>query len=492
MTVGRVRVDPEFTRPEEESVSRRQSRVAPLALAAVAAAVLPALASAQAASPPVASPQGPWGSVSNVSRSGSPSDDPRLAAMPTGAVMYAWEGWDGRHWQIRVRTRGPRGGFTPPITLSPAGANHEDPRIAIGADGLTAVAWKNMRRVNRTVQVRVRQPGAARFGPTRTISNAHGDATQNRIAVLPNGDVLVVWAQGQGGVRVIQSRVLKRGATSFGRTVNVSRAPVVDSEAEGDPAIGVAGDGSVTVAWEVATRDGSFLIQVRRRSASGSWGPVQTISTRGAQSNDVQVAASPTGEVVVIWARERNAASLTSGGSGQIQARIQAPGSTGWGPITNLSRRGTHASDPQVGIAPDGTITAVWEWASDALAAKKQAQSRTRAAGGAWGPLQVLSQRGKDVDDPVVVVATDGTATAAWKRSYGRAGVRVQSRTRPAGATAWNGGVWLSGARGEADEPRLAVAPNGVVTAVWKLSSPLRVVPDQNFYLQTRSTRFPG
>ena len=444
------------------------------------------------AAAPIAAPQGPWGGASNVSRSGSPSDDPRLAAAPTGAVSYVWEGWDGATWQIRMRTRGPRGGFTPPITLSPAGANHEDPRIAIGADGLTAVAWKNMRRWNRTVQVRVRQPGAARFGPTRTISSPGADATQDRIAVLPSGDVMVVWAQGQGGRRVIQSRVLRRGAKSFGPTVNVSRGPVVDSQAEGDPSIGVAGDGAVTVAWEVATRDGSFVIQARRRSATGAWGPIQGLSTRGAQSNDVKVAASSTGEVVVIWARERDAANPTSGGFGQIQARIQPAGSTSWGPITNLSRAGTHASDPQVAIAPDGTVTTVWEWASDALAARKMTQSRTRVAGGAWGTVQVLSQRGKDVDDPVLVVASDGTATTAWKRSYGRAGVRVQSRTRPAGATAWNRGVWLSGARGEADEPRLTVAPNGVVTAVWKLSSPLRVVPDHNFFLQTASTRFPG
>lgn len=467
-------------------------RVPLIALATVGFATLPAIGTAQAPAQ-VAAPQGPWGGVSNVSRSGSPSDDPRLAAAPTGAVTYAWEGWNGHTWQIRLRTRGPRGGFTPPVTLSAAGANHEDPRIAIGADGLTAVSWKSMRTWNRTVQVRVRQPGARAFGPTRTISNPHADATQNRIAVLPNGDVIVVWMQGQRGLRVLQARVLKRGAKSFGRTVNVSRGPVVDSAAEGDPSIAVAGDGAVTVAWEVATRGGSFVIQARRRLANGSWGPIQGLSRQGAQSNDVRLAASATGEVVAIWARERDASNPnSSGGFGQIQVRIQPAGITTWGPITNLSRAGTHASDPQLGIATDGTITAVWEWASDALAARKQAQSRTRVAGGAWGPLQVLSQRGTDVDDPVVVVATDGTATAAWKRSYGRTGVRVQARTRPAGATAWNRGVWLSGARGEADEPRLTVAPNGVVTAVWKLSSPLRVVRDQNFYLQTRSTRFPG
>ncbi len=441
--------------------------------------------------PAPATAQGPWGPAADVSRSGSPSDDPRLAAAPTGAVSYVWEGWTGGTWQIRLRTRGPRGGFTPPVTLSGAGADHEDPRIAIGTDGLTAVVWKNMRRWNRTLQVRVRQPGAARFGATRTISGAASDATEDRVAVLPDGSVLVVWAQGRAGSRVIQSRVLPRGAKRFGPTVNVSRAAVAESEAEGDPSIAVAADGTATIAWEEAVSAQSFVIRVRSRSADGRWGSIRTLSRPGAQSNDVKAAASATGEVTVVWAREVDASSASGGSAGVIQARVRPAGSASWGPITNLSRRGTHASDPQVAIAPDGTVTTVWEWASDSAAARKVTQSRTRPAGGAWGPVQVLSQRGKDVDDPVLVVASDGTATAAWKRSYGRAGVRVQARTRPAGSTAWNAGVWLSNARGEADEPRLTVAPDGVVTAVWKLSSPLRVVPDQNFYLQTAFTRVP-
>jgi hypothetical protein len=174
------------------------TRSTPLVLATGLAAlgVVCAGTAAAQAMPLPAAPQGPWGVPSDVSRSGSPSDDPRLAAGPTGTVSYVWEGWDGATWQIRMRNRGPRGGFTPPVTLSSAGADHEDPRIAIGADGLTAVAWKNMARWNRVVQVRVKGPGAARFGTTRTVSSTHGDATRNRVAVLPNGSVLVVWAQG--------------------------------------------------------------------------------------------------------------------------------------------------------------------------------------------------------------------------------------------------------------------------------------------------------
>ena len=53
-------------------------------------------------SPAPAAPQGPWGAVSTVTPSGVPSDDPWVATTPGSSVRYAWEGWDGRTWQIRT------------------------------------------------------------------------------------------------------------------------------------------------------------------------------------------------------------------------------------------------------------------------------------------------------------------------------------------------------------------------------------------------------
>lgn len=449
-------------------------------------AALGAAASAQGQAPT----PGLWWSPVGVTPSGVPSDDPWVAATPSSAVTYAWEGWDGATWQIRSRMRGPNGGLTPVVNLSARGANHEDPRIAIGADGRTAIAWKNMRSWNRTLQVRIKGAGSRNFGRVRTLSNPRGDATENRIAIAPNGAVVVAWAQGQAGDRRIQARILPKGASRFGPTVNLS-AGGTDAI---DPSIAIAGDNSITVTWERPTRDGrSFIIQSRTRSAAGAWGPVQALSLPGAQSNDAVVIASPAGEVTAVWERAVDATDENPlrPTPGLIQARTRPAGSTTWGPIVNLSRRGTHASDPSLAVAPDGTVTAVWEWASDALAQGKVVQSRTRAAGGAWGPLQVLSARGADVDDPEVVTATDGTSTVTFKRSY-RATVRVQARTRPAGSTAWGTARWVSGTAGEADQPNTTVAPNGAVTVVWKTASPLRVVHGQDFFLQSATTRVPA
>jgi hypothetical protein len=461
-----------------------QFRASVVTAAGLAAALgITAVAHGQAALP------GPWGAPVTVTPSGVPSDDPWIAASPSSAITYVWEGWDGRTWQIRSRMRGPNGGLTPAVNLSARGVSHEDPRIAIGADGRTAIAWKNMRNWNRTLQVRIKGSGSRGFGQVRTLSNPNGDATENRIAIAPNGAVVVVWAQGQAGNRRIQTRILAKGASRFGAAVNLS-AGGTDAI---DPSIAISADNTITVVWERPTRDGrSFIIQSRTRSSAGVWGPVQALSLPGAQSNDAVVIASPAGEVTAVWERAVDGTdNVNMPTPGLIQSRTRAAGSTTWGPIVNLSRRGTHASDPALAVAPDGTVTAVWEWASDSLAQRKMVQSRTRLAGANWGPLQVLSARGADVDDPEVVTATDGTSTVTFKRSY-RATVRVQARTRPAGSTAWAGARWISGTGGEADQPNTTVAPNGAVTVVWKTASAMRVVHGQDFFLQTATTRAPA
>ena len=90
-----------------------------------------------------------------------------------------------------------------------------------------------------------------------------------------------------------------------------------------------------------------------------------------------------------------------------------------------------------------------------------------------------------------VTVAPDGTATGMWKQVASNGQVRVQARTRPAGGT-WGAPVWLSASNREADEPRITVASNGVVTGVWKIATGRAVVPEQDFWLQGISTAAPG
>ena len=65
-----------------------------------------------------------------------------------------------------------------------------------------------------------------------------------------------------------------------------------------------------------------------------------------------------------------------------------------------------------------------------------------------------------------------------------------KTRSGPAGGM-WGAAAWLSASNREVHEPRLTVAPSGVVTGVWKLATGHKVVSEQNFWLQGMSTATP-
>ena len=455
--------------------------LAPLvAISGLALVASPALAGT------VAAPQGPWVRPPyGVSVFPAPADDPQLAAAPSGAVTFVWEGWDGAHWQIRSRTRTPAGTFRSISTLSAAGADHEDPRIAVGPDGTTAVAWKNMRKWDRVVQVRTRRPNGA-FAQVQTLSSAAGDATEDRIAIGPQGQTVVAWAWDTGKGRVIQARIRPAGAKRFGTTATLS-ARGGDAI---DPQIAIAPDGTITIAWERAV-SGKSVIQARTRRATGGWRSLTQLSKTGGAATDVMLGVDGTGLVTAVWERATTRGVVIQARQGQAGAAM--------GPITTLSGRGVHASDSDLGVGPDGTVTVLWEF-DTTTRDMKIVQSRTLPPGAAWSPIETLTRRATskdlpksapDVDDPVVAVAPDGTATGMWKQVASNGQVRVQARTRPAGGT-WGAPVWLSASNREADEPRITVASNGVVTGVWKIATGRAVVPEQDFWLQGISTAAPG
>ena len=411
-----------------------------------------------------------------------PADDPQLAAAPSGAVAFVWEGWTGAHWRIQTRSRGPRGGLTTTLGLSPAGVDAEDPRLAISPDGSTSVIWKNMRSWNRRVQIRTKRPGGA-FGPTQTLSGGRADATEDRIAAGPQGQVAVAWAFGRAGRRAVQFRERPAGGQFEPvRTISPSGGGEID------PQIAYGPDGTVTVTWELATgRDSIAYARIRRPNAP--FGQIIPLSLPQGRASDVMIATDPvTGVATVVWER-------VTGEGVCIQSRTVTPDGH-LGPIQDLSGISRHASDADIAVAPDGTTTVLWE-IDFTNRDMKTTQSRTRAAGASeWGPVETLTRRAwnsareataPDVDDPVVAVSPDGTFAAVWKQNSAQ-GVRVQARIRPPGGP-WAAPQWLSAPLREADEPRVTESAQGVFSVIWKLATGAQVVPEQNFGLQAVQTR---
>jgi hypothetical protein len=184
-----------------------------------------------------------------------------------------------------------------------------------------------------------------------------------------------------------------------------------DKQAD-SPFVAVEPDGDAMIAW--AAQEGfepgaPTFVQLRRRSAAGAYGPVQTLSPELDMSfvNDLEV--DDDGTTYVLWSRAGNA-----------EVRTRAP-SGALGPTETVAANALHA---RAALGPDGTLFVAWERSSD-----RTLRLRTRSPSGTWSTPQQISPTG-DIDSFDFVVDPGGTAVFVWERIVTTN--RVQTRFRAA------------------------------------------------------------
>jgi hypothetical protein len=125
---------------------------------------------------------------------------------------------------------------------------------------------------------------------------------------------------------------------------------------------------------------------------------------------------------------------------------------------------------PHVAVDPHGNAVASWS-AYNQDAAKYVVRVSSRPAGGAWSNPVVISDGGVFSDgDQEVAIDAQGNATVIWAEFPGTGGPVVRSASRPSGGD-WSEPVVLSEGT-VSSGPRLAVDPQGTVTAVWLGTAP--------------------
>ncbi len=160
---------------------------------------------------------------------------------------------------------------------------------------------------------------------------------------------------------------------------------------------------------------------------------------------------------------------------------IAAPQGPWVKPDSDLSAPGQDASRPQISTAPDGTTTAVWQRSDGS---RPVIQAATRPPGGTFGtPVDLSAPGGGNAVSPQITTAADGTTTVVWQRDDNSDWI-VQAATRPPGGS-FAAPVDLSAPGQSAQNPAIAAAPDGTVTAVWSRG------PTFNEVIQA-ATRSPG
>ena len=348
----------------------------------------------------------------------------------------------------------------PPTDVSAAGQDAEQPRVAIAPDGTTTVVWQ--RDLDGITQAATRPAGSSSFGAIQPLSDPQPLSSGPQVAVAPDGETTVVWGQLVGGTFTIQARIRPAGSSTFGAVQNL--ATNQGSGVSGSPRVAVAADGATTVTW---TGQPDIIRAATRAAGSNTFGPVEDLSVVGENAAAPRVAVAGDGTTTVAW----NLTSACSPGPTcfVVQARTRPAGSNTFGPVQGASPTSDAALFPNLAVAADGATTVVWTLTRGCVPSPCEytSQAATRPAGsGTFGTAQDVSPTESSTQFTNVAVAPDGAATVVWAQLVGGNFI-TRARTRPAGSTTF-GTIEDISEIGTQSAIQVAAAPDGAITVAWE------------------------
>ncbi|MFC9602615.1 hypothetical protein ACFTTN_04045 [Streptomyces niveus] len=220
-----------------------------------------------------------------------------------------------------------------------------------------------------------------------------------------------------------------------------------------------ATDGTVVAAMyrEIPATSELELRVAVRPAASATWGTPTVIDTLHAGRETVQLLPAPDGSVTLTWVR--------AGSQNTIRTSTLTAGATAWSSPVDIAQ-GTRFFDVTTAIGASGKAVAVWNQSSGR--ATQIYASERDGANGAWSPAVRLDNTPAEVQEsvPQVLVAADGSLTAVWTE-YGAETRRIKAVDKPAGATGWTAPRTLSAPASPAYGVRAGAGPGGEAVLVW-------------------------
>ena len=348
-------------------------------------------------------------------------------------------------------------GWLAPGNLSDAGQNASAPQVAMDPTGEAVAVWIRSNGTNTIVQAAGKPTGSESWSTPDNLSAAGQNATVPQVAIDSSGNAIAIWLRSNGTNAIVQAATRPAGG-SWSTPEDLSAA----GQNASTPQVAIDPAGDVIAVWS-RSNGTNTIVQAASRPAGGSWSSPTDLSEVSQNAAQPQVAVNQSGDVVAVWERSNGANTI-------IQAASRPTGGS-WSAPVNLSEAGQNANAPQVAIDPAGDAVAVWNRASGA---NTIIQASSALAGGSWSTPIDVSEAGPSTGASRVALDSNGDAVAVWRRSNG-ANTIIQAASRPTGGS-WSAPVNLSEAGQNANQPRVAIDPDGDAVAIWSraLSMPVQ------------------
>jgi PKD domain len=220
----------------------------------------------------------------------------------SGEATAVWEGQVGAEVRIVAASKPAGGAWQTPVTLSAAGNNANEPRVAVNARGDAVAEWERPSG-EELIEAATKPASSATWGgpaPLTKPETGKGEPGNQQVAIDGQGDIVAVWGRFNSTHETIE-------ATEGHVSSSVWQAPVALSppgaNVEEHPAVAVNEQGNAVVVWERSNGANEIVEGASGLASSGSWQPAVALSAAGQSAREPQVALDPQGNAAAVWSR---------------------------------------------------------------------------------------------------------------------------------------------------------------------------------------------
>jgi len=343
-------------------------------------------------------PGGPWGPPVALSQPASHVATPQIA-VAGDSLVAVWNRFDGKNLIVQAASREAKThAWTAPASLSLGGRDAQAPSVAVNARGDAVAVWASVGLSGWSVQSSYRPAGGAWQTAVPIRAPQAGTAAPD-VVIDPNGKAVAVWAATSGGGWRVEAATRSVDG-SWSRPTALSGPDATGSIA---PQVALEGTNDVLAVWSREIASGTVIEASTLNAARGTWSPAEQPFPVAHDALAPSLAVDKRGDGVIVW--------TSSDQSGlSVMASYRRQGRR-WGSPVAVSGTAPGSLSPQVALDARGNALAVWTQVVNGF-------SRVHAASftptGGWSAAHVLSRGGSDALTPDVGVDDEGDGAVAW------------------------------------------------------------------------------